>query len=86
LNRVVTFIIGLVVGVGLMALVGARERAGAEAVLETERDAIRQDICKSLGYHHAEMVNGRWSCMDIDPLDEHHEGDEHEDHDDTPES
>jgi hypothetical protein len=86
LNKIVTFVIGLIVGAGSMALVGARERAGAEAAREAERDTMRHDICQSLGYHHAELVNGRWSCMDIDPEDAHEEGDEHEDHHDTPES
>ena len=76
MNRVVTFIIGLVIGLALMAFVGSRQRAAAEAAHAKELEVARTDVCLSLGYHHIELVNQRWSCMDIDPDDE--EGHEHD--------
>ena len=76
MNKVVTFIVGLAIGLGLMAFIGARERTAADAVHAKELESARQDVCLSLGYHHVEQVNQRWTCMDIDPDDE--DGHEHE--------
>jgi hypothetical protein len=84
LQRIVTFIAGLVLGLASMYLWAAREHAAPapQPAPGSDIGAVRDEACRSLGYHHAEQLGTGWSCMDLDP-DELEQGHEHDaDHDD----
>jgi hypothetical protein len=61
-----------------MYLWNARNHAADHPVQSNDLGAVRDEACRSLGYHHAEQLGTGWSCLDLDP-DELEQGHEHQD-------